>query len=103
MLQALLEDRFKLKIHRESREVAVYALTVAKGGPKLKPFKEGSCTPVDLANPAPPLSPGQPIPLLCGMVRGTDRGYDAPGLNDGGLLQLLLELVVCVVNSNYYC
>ncbi|HEY1756592.1 MAG TPA: M56 family metallopeptidase [Bryobacteraceae bacterium] len=45
MMQALLEDRFKLKIHRETREVPVYALTVAKGGPKLERFKEGPCVP----------------------------------------------------------
>ena len=32
MLRALLEDRFKLKIHRETREVPTYELTVAKGG-----------------------------------------------------------------------
>jgi uncharacterized protein (TIGR03435 family) len=43
VLQAILEDRFKLKIHRETREVAAYALTVAPGGPKLELFKEGSC------------------------------------------------------------
>jgi uncharacterized protein (TIGR03435 family) len=49
MMQALLEDRFKLKVHRETREIPVYALTVAKGGVKLKPFKEGSCTPIDFA------------------------------------------------------
>lgn len=42
MMQALLEDRFNLKIHREAREILVYALTVAKGGPKLQQFKEGS-------------------------------------------------------------
>ncbi len=47
MLQALLEDRFKLKIHRETREVPVYALTVASGGLKVGPFQEGSCLPVD--------------------------------------------------------
>jgi len=47
MMQALLEERFKLKIHHETREVPVYALTVAKAGPKLKPFKDGSCTPID--------------------------------------------------------
>jgi uncharacterized protein (TIGR03435 family) len=35
MLQKLLEDRFGLKIKREQREIPVYALTVAKGGPKL--------------------------------------------------------------------
>ena len=36
MLQALLAERFQLKIHRENREHAVYALVVAKGGHKLK-------------------------------------------------------------------
>jgi uncharacterized protein (TIGR03435 family) len=36
MLQALLADRFRMTFHRESREHAVYALVVAKGGPKLK-------------------------------------------------------------------
>jgi len=37
MLQALLADRFKLVIRRETREVPVYALTLARGGPKLQP------------------------------------------------------------------
>ncbi len=36
MFQTLLEDRFKLKVHRESREMTAYELVVAKGGPKLK-------------------------------------------------------------------
>ena len=36
MLQALLADRFQLKAHRETREMPVYVLTVAKGGTKLK-------------------------------------------------------------------
>jgi uncharacterized protein (TIGR03435 family) len=36
MLQALLADRFKLKIHRETKELQLYTLVVAKGGPKLK-------------------------------------------------------------------
>jgi uncharacterized protein (TIGR03435 family) len=36
MLQALLEDRFKLKIHRQTREVPVYLLRIAKGGAKLR-------------------------------------------------------------------
>jgi uncharacterized protein (TIGR03435 family) len=37
MLQALLEDRFKLNIRRETREIPVYELTVAKKGFKLAP------------------------------------------------------------------
>jgi uncharacterized protein (TIGR03435 family) len=36
MLRALLEDRFKLAVHRESKEMPGYALVVAKRGPKLK-------------------------------------------------------------------
>jgi uncharacterized protein (TIGR03435 family) len=47
MLQLLLEDRFKLKIRRETREVPIYALTVVKGGPKMRHFKEGTCIPLD--------------------------------------------------------
>ena len=35
MFQTLLEDRFRLKVHREKRELAAYDLVVAKGGPKL--------------------------------------------------------------------
>jgi len=37
MLQSLLADRFKLQFHNEKKELPVYALLVAKNGPKLKP------------------------------------------------------------------
>jgi uncharacterized protein (TIGR03435 family) len=37
MMQALLADRFRLQAHRETREMPMYALVVAKNGPKLKP------------------------------------------------------------------
>ncbi len=40
MLQALLADRFKMKVHRDSREFPVYALEVAKGGARLTPPSE---------------------------------------------------------------
>ncbi len=36
MLQALLEQRFQMKMHRASKEFPVYAVVVAKGGLKLK-------------------------------------------------------------------
>jgi len=36
MMRRLLTDRFGLVFHREWKEMPVYALTVAKGGPKLK-------------------------------------------------------------------
>jgi bla regulator protein BlaR1 len=47
MLRTLLEDRFQLKTHREIEEIPMYALTVAKGGFKLKPMEEGGCIPRD--------------------------------------------------------
>lgn len=37
MLETLLEERFKMTFHREDRPMQVWALTVAKGGPKLQP------------------------------------------------------------------
>jgi len=39
-VRALLAERFHLVIHRETREGPVYALVVAKGGPKLKAVEE---------------------------------------------------------------
>jgi len=36
MLQKLLADRIGVKVHKEKKEMAVYVLTVAKGGPKFK-------------------------------------------------------------------
>jgi uncharacterized protein (TIGR03435 family) len=42
MLGPLLEERFHLTFHREARELPVFALIVAKGGPKLQPGDEGA-------------------------------------------------------------
>ncbi len=44
MLQTLLADRFHLSVHRESKELPVYALLVGKNGPKLKASTaDGKC------------------------------------------------------------
>jgi len=40
MLQALLADRFKLALRRETKEMSVYLLTTTKGGPKLATSRE---------------------------------------------------------------
>jgi uncharacterized protein (TIGR03435 family) len=42
MLQKLLESRFNLKFHREKRELSIYAITIAKSGPKLTKHTEAS-------------------------------------------------------------
>jgi uncharacterized protein (TIGR03435 family) len=40
-LQSLLADRFRLAIHRETREASVLALVVSKGGSKLRQSEQG--------------------------------------------------------------
>ena len=44
MYQKLLADRFHLVFHRETREMPIYAITVAKGGPVLKPADPSETT-----------------------------------------------------------
>lgn len=87
LLQTLLENRFKLKIHRETREIPVYNLGVAKGGPKLKPFQEGSCTPmppIDFTK-APErliaLPPGQSYCQVYGGAAGPNFAVHGQGIS----------------------
>jgi len=40
MLRQLLTDRFRIELHRETREMAVYAIAVDKGGPKFQESAE---------------------------------------------------------------
>jgi uncharacterized protein (TIGR03435 family) len=69
MLQMILEDRFKLKVHRETREVPVYELTVAKGGLKIHHTVAGSCAPENLENLGRPPEPGEKPLCVIGMRR----------------------------------
>jgi uncharacterized protein (TIGR03435 family) len=46
MLQALLADRFNLKLRRESKDLPVYEVTVGKNRPKLKEISADSPRPV---------------------------------------------------------
>ena len=89
MFKNLLEDRFGLKYHVETREGAVYILTVAKGGTKMR--ADGSAD--GLRIPIMPTGPGQwegtkvPMSYLCfflGQVSPTDMRpvIDRTGLKD---------------------
>jgi uncharacterized protein (TIGR03435 family) len=51
MQQSLLADRFKLEVHFETKELPIYALVVAKGGPKLKASEMNSAHPAETAKP----------------------------------------------------
>ena len=55
MLQALLAERFKLVVHRETKEHPVLALVVGKGGPKMKE-SPGDAPPINVDEP---LKPGE--------------------------------------------
>jgi len=53
MLQALLAERFKLILHKDSQERPVYAMVVGKNGPKLKAAEVQTNAPTDGgANPS---------------------------------------------------
>src|SRR5215472_16303958 len=64
MIQALLQDRFQLALHHESRSLPIYHLvTASKDGSKLQPSKSGSCIERN-SEPAP--APGSRSPTYCG-------------------------------------
>lgn len=65
MLIPLLVERFNLKYHHESRELPMYTLVVAKGGPKLTEWKPNS-NPVPLAAGDEKLPPGPPGKMMMG-------------------------------------
>jgi len=58
MTQVPLEERFQLKIHRETREGPVYELTIAKGGARVQPVRQGPCLASDFAGTSFPFRPG---------------------------------------------
>ena len=69
MLRSLLEDRFKVRTHRETRELPVYELVVARADGKLGPQLRQSTANCD--GPPPPRQPNEPPP--CGAMRGPAR------------------------------
>jgi len=73
MMQSLLADRFQLQTHRETVELPIYALVVAKNGPKFQP--------------SPPDAPNH------GFVRGDAKGLHMEATR-GTMAQLALQLCV---------
>lgn len=60
MLQNLLAERFHLALHRETKSMPGYRLTVAKDGAKLKPSKQPApANGADAFDPLPPAPPNE--------------------------------------------
>lgn len=91
MMQSLLADRFKLAVHRETKEQPVYELIAAKGGAKLGSTKEGSCITPSPNNPAPAPRPGEKPPVMCGMVRMGRGLIDSAGTSMDRVVTVLSQ------------
>ena len=90
MMQALLEERFKLRLHREAKEISVYELTVGKDGANLQPARAGACVALDRNSALPESAPVQSQRVVCGsIVRSTRGGFDIAGVTLPELCRLL--------------
>jgi uncharacterized protein (TIGR03435 family) len=84
-MRSLLAERFKLTAHRETREMDIYALVLArpdgKPGPALKPSTQDCAAMMAAARGGPPPGPppGPNSPIMCGM-RGSVGRIQAGGM-----------------------
>jgi uncharacterized protein (TIGR03435 family) len=99
MMKALLAERFKLKVHDETRDLPLYALQLARSdgrlGPKIKPAavdcaalaaaRRGGPPPPGTGGPGAPLGPGGPGPITRGGPGApAGAGVAPPGGGPGG-------------------
>jgi len=82
MLQALIMERFGARIHKETKVLPAYELSIGKGGPKLKEIDESKLTPMP--------QPGDPLPAI-----GGGRG---PGMTP--VSSMPKGAIMMMVNSN---
>lgn len=94
-MRNLLADRFKMKAHRETREMDIYALVLVKPGtpgPSLKPSPQDCAAQAAARRGQPPQPPGPPGSALtapgpfCGIAGGPGR-IRFGGLNSSMLAQ----------------
>jgi bla regulator protein blaR1 len=109
MLLPLLEDRFGLKYHHETRELPMYSLVAAKGGPKLKTSTAAITPPGAPAGAGGPSTPDQPghanglsreRPGGPGMMRMSPGSLEANGGTTEFLAHALSNLVGRTVVNN---
>jgi len=94
MLQALIQNRFQLTFHRETKQLAGFDLSLAGRQAKLQHSREGSCVPYSVDAP-PPLAPapGQVPALYCGFPRygaaGPERSLEGKEISISALTKAL--------------
>ena len=91
MVQSMLEDRFQLKAHMETRELPIYNLVVAKDGAKIKASADQ--TPPTFAAGGPPLpcgpAPAGPPPLPPPPPPGQRGGaFDPASMPRGAMMMM---------------
>jgi len=92
MVQALLAERFKLKLHREMKELLVYALVIGKNGHKLRELSEAEKTAANdpagpgerarVAGSSPPTTLKSTLPILIQLL---SYRVDRPIVDQTGL------------------
>lgn len=85
MLQVLLADRFKLKVHQETKELPIYVLVVAKNGAKLEEAKPGDTYANGIKGPDGKSG--------AGMMFGRREGVTAQGVPIANLVRRLSLLL----------
>jgi uncharacterized protein (TIGR03435 family) len=89
VLRQILEERFSLKTHRETRELPIYALMLARSdgrlGPNIKPSSD-ECTTLMSSRGRGPAPGGAPADGRAGfaVTRGGPDGRGGPGPGRGG-------------------
>ena len=99
MMQSLLEDRFKLKVHWETREAPVFALVEArpgKMGPQLEPHPASDdCAKADLPDTASKTASAKPalsaLPIPCGWIAHLPA--NGPGAHRFGGRDVMLKML----------
>ena len=89
MLQSFLEDRFKLKVHYETKEFSVYSLKVGGGASGMKPFEDQGWP--------PRIVPGEPFP---GSIRRTADDLVATGVLVSSFIKYLGQILGSPVLDN---